>query len=271
MRIVLRPNTVSLYKDQDETKLRHQINLSEVTAVARQNDPKGKELHVFGLFSPSRNFHLAANTEREAQEWVELIRNEARIDEYEEDMIVMSPGGTGCNIFQGFERQLESRRDIIASSSSEAEFGQQTGSTIPPNNVYSARRPSHNLIYSGNEHGSFSDFSDAPAVGGFRTSAMSLSNNGLEGLHTHARDGIVNDDDDRPTTRHNASQVSGVGGEPDSERVVCHGWLYLLKSKGGVRQWKKVWVVLRPKTLALYKNEEVLPRNTFGVQFQFNH
>jgi len=40
------------------------------------------------------------------------------------------------------------------------------------------------------------------------------------------------------------------------ERVVYHGWLHLLKSKGGVRQWKTVWAVLRPKSLALYKNEE---------------
>jgi hypothetical protein len=34
------------------------------------------------------------------------------------------------------------------------------------------------------------------------------------------------------------------------------GWLYVLKSKGGVRQWKKVWVVLRLKGLAFYKTEE---------------
>lgn len=30
----------------------------------------------------------------------------------------------------------------------------------------------------------------------------------------------------------------------------------MLKSKSGVRQWKKLWMVLRPKSLALYKNEE---------------
>jgi hypothetical protein len=38
--------------------------------------------------------------------------------------------------------------------------------------------------------------------------------------------------------------------------VICQGWIYMLKSKSGVRQWKKSWMVLRPKSLALYKNEE---------------
>lgn len=65
----------------------------------------------------------------------------------------------------------------------------------------------------------------------------------------------------------NPSQVSGInlGSEEgvkkqavadDPERVIYHGWIYLLKSKSGVRQWKKVWMVLRPKQLTVYKNEE---------------
>ena len=37
--------------------------------------------HVFGIFSPARNYHLGVTTDREAQEWVDLIRAEARIDE----------------------------------------------------------------------------------------------------------------------------------------------------------------------------------------------
>jgi hypothetical protein len=59
----LRPNCLSLYKDKDETKLRHQIILSEITAVARQRDSKKKMDHVFGIFSPARNYHLGARCE----------------------------------------------------------------------------------------------------------------------------------------------------------------------------------------------------------------
>lgn len=65
--------------------------------------------------------------------------------------------------------------------------------------------------------------------------------------------------------KRNPSQMSGIalGAEEkkvqttsDEERIIYHGWIYLLKSKSGVRQWKKVWMVMRPKQLALYKNEE---------------
>lgn len=66
----------------------------------------------------------------------------------------------------------------------------------------------------------------------------------------------------------NASQMSGINlglsaeevhraqNPHEEERVVYHGYIYLLKSKSGVRQWKKVWLVIRPKGLAVYKNEE---------------
>ncbi|ORY15237.1 hypothetical protein BCR34DRAFT_585142 [Clohesyomyces aquaticus] len=231
--IVLRPNLLSIYKDKDETKLRHQINLSEVTAVARQRDSKKKMDHVFGLFSPSRNFHLGASSEREAQEWVEVIRREARIDEEEEEMILMSPSGNK-NTFMGFDR---AKREHLASSSSEAEA--RPTSSKNPETLHSARQPSHALSYSGNEMGSFSDFSDTGAGfhAAFQNSSASLPR------------------DPAPRNR-NVSQGSNVGGTPDDERVIYHGWLYVLKSKGGVRQWKKLWVVLRPKTLGLYKNEE---------------
>lgn len=41
------------------------------------------------------------------------------------------------------------------------------------------------------------------------------------------------------------------------ERVMKSGWMYLLKRTGGVKKWKQVWVVLRVRGLALYKNEKV--------------
>ncbi|KAJ4295019.1 hypothetical protein N0V90_007027 [Kalmusia sp. IMI 367209] len=235
--IVLRPNLLSIYRDKDETKLRHQVTLSEITAVARQKDSKKKIQHVFGIFSPARNYHFGAATEKEAQQWVDLIRTEARIDEDEEDMVLMSP--TGDKTFTGFDR---SKRENIGSSSSEAE--PRPSSSVAPGNMHSARRPSHTLHYSGNEHGSFSDFSDTggPVHAIFQGSANSLPPPQEQELH-------------------NFSQQSNIGTMPDNERVVFHGWLYVLKSKGGVRQWKKVWVVLRPKALGLYKNEEEYSAN----------
>ncbi|EON69936.1 hypothetical protein W97_09201 [Coniosporium apollinis CBS 100218] len=252
--IVLRPNLLSIYKDKEETKLRHQITLSELTAVARQKDPKRKAKHVFGLFSPSRNFHLSAESEQQAQEWVELIRSEARIDEEEEEMMITSPGGARTS-YQGFERHMN--RENLVSSSSENEPLQRT-STIVPADLHSARQQPHGLMsYSGNEQGSFSDFSDTAGTGHPRDSTWSLP-------HVSNTESTQADKEypaTRPSMARNASQISGLGAMPDEGRVVCQGWLHILKSKGGVRQWKHLWAVLRPRTLAMYKNEEEYSAN----------
>lgn len=225
---MLRPNVLSIYRDKDETKLRHQINLSEITAVARQKDSKKKMDHLFAIFSPARNYHLGATTDREAQQWVDLIRAEARMDGEEADMVMMSPT-TGKHTFTGFDR---SKRDLV-SSSSEAE--PRPSSSKAPENTRNARRPSQALNYSGNERGSISDFDFSDT--GFQASASSLSKKTAQ-------------------QKRNFSQQSNIGTTPDDERVVYHGWMYVLKSKGGVRQWRKVWVVLRPKCLAFYKNDQ---------------
>ncbi|EAT82295.2 hypothetical protein SNOG_09960 [Parastagonospora nodorum SN15] len=207
--IVLRPNCLSIYRDKNETKLRHQINLAEITAVARQRDSKKKMDHVFGIFSPARNYHLGAASDKEAQQWVDLIRAEARIDEEEGEMTLVSP--TGKKTFTGFDR---AKRDVPCT----ARAGNRRRSTTP-----------------GNERASVSDF-DFSDTGGL-TSTTSLPRR-------------------KPQLNRNVSQQSNIGATPDDERVVYHGWLYALKSKRGVRQWKKVWVVLRPKGLALYKSDE---------------
>lgn len=235
--LVLRPNLLSIYKDKDETKLRHQIVLSDLTAIARQRDSKKKMAHVFGLFSPARNYHLGASTEQDAQQWVDMIRAEARIDEEEEELL-LSPTASKPQ-FPGFDQTA--KRENIGSSSSEAE--PRPSSSIAPEKMHSARRPSHALQYSGNEHGSFSDFSDTavPPPARFQASTASLPQGAQQNRNT--------------------SQASNIGATPDDERVIYHGWLYVLKSKGGVRQWKKVWVVLRPKTLGFYKNEEEYSAN----------
>jgi hypothetical protein len=239
MYLVLRPNLLSIYKGKDETRLRHQISLSDVTAVARQKDSKKKKDNVFGVFSAARNYHLSAPTEKDVQEWVDLIRTAARIDEEDEEMILMSPSGTKTT-FSGFGRLAP--RDNVVSSSSEAEPFSKPPTSMSSDHMHSKRRPSHALNYSGNEQGSFSDFSDTGGAmqGRFQRSSTSL-----------------------PRTSHqqNVSQVSNLNAVPDDERVIYQGWLYVLKSKGGVRQWKKVWVVLRPKALGLYKNEEEYSAN----------
>ncbi len=54
----------------------------------------------------------------------------------------------------------------------------------------------------------------------------------------------------------NTSQLSGFNVEQDPERVVWQGYLLVLKSIRGVRQWKDRWVVIRPRNVALYQNDD---------------
>jgi hypothetical protein len=51
------------------------------------------------------------------------------------------------------------------------------------------------------------------------------------------------------------------------DRVVAQGYLLCLKNVSGVRQWKRRWVVLRARSLTLYKNFEVLPPPPFAPTF----
>ncbi|KAK3112099.1 hypothetical protein LTR53_011976 [Teratosphaeriaceae sp. CCFEE 6253] len=278
--IVLRPNLLSIYRDKKESKLKHQVNLSDLTAVARQKDPKRKGKYVFGLFTPSRNFHLEAGSEKDVQGWVELIRREARMDQDEEEEIYLASPGGARSAYHGFGRSI----DAIATggddrggySSSDADA---LGSPHPlpkqrdrgNTNVstFRGRRPSQ-IDYSGPDHGSYSDFSDTagPAA---RMSALSLAYSDARPSTSSAQHASPNSVYGSILTRPpaNTSQPSNVGttitsdptktsapSQDDPERVLYHGYIYLLKSKSGVRQWKKLWMVLRSRALALYKNEE---------------
>lgn len=283
--LVLRPHIISIYKDKDESKLRHQLNLCDVTAVARQKDPKRRDKHVFGLFSPSRNFHLEAASEAEAQAWVEAIRKESRMDTHEDEMFLASPGGAYSS-YRGFERSIDASISPMVNderaagySSSDVEAYSQSQS-LPRRNhrasVTMGARKASQADYSGAEHGSYSDFSDSALGPAARMSALSLPHSDVRPLSSSqpppSTSSVYGPIAGRPTIgQRNPSQMSGIGlgleevrlGElrpparaSDDERVMCHGWIYLLKSTSGVRQWKKVWMVLRPKALAVYKTEE---------------
>lgn len=221
----------------------------------------------------------------DAQEWVERIRDSARMDEHEEEISLASPSGAKST-YQGFERSRALSPSALVTSddrsggysSSDAEAFGPSSYKLPKRRdnasiTGAARRPSQ-IEYSGAEgYGSYSDFSDSlgPTA---RMSALSLSHSDgrpatSSAQHTsptstkiHSVYGPV---PQRPAAgQRNPSQVSAnqVDAAPkpsvpeDQERVVYHNWILLLRPKRGVRQWKKVWMVVRPKALALYKNED---------------
>jgi len=251
--LVLRQNYLSIYKDENEDKLRHKIALSDLTAVAFLKDPKQKRQNVFGLFSPSRNYHLEAASRKDAEEWVELIRKEARIEEEEEEMLLASPGGNATGRYSGFERAMqqhnEARRlhdERVGSSSPEPSDPMPLTPRMKPIGVSMGRRVSHTIDYSGNELASHSDMSDTDVTRARGASSLSAQEDSL----------AVKAPASRPMLgARNVSQLSGFNVEQDPERVVWQGFLLYLKTKGGVRQWKDMWVVLRPRSITMYESE----------------
>ncbi|SZF02404.1 unnamed protein product [Blumeria hordei] len=252
--LVLRPNSLSIYRNQKEDKLRHKIHLSDLTAVALLKDPKQKRQHIFGLFSPSRNFHLEANSRQDVQEWVDLIRQTARIEEQEE-MLLASPTWNNVSmnrlsqVMQSQSKGLHGER-LSSSSPEPGDLVPRTSKTEALGST-TARRPSCTVDYSGNEFASHSDWSDieisrkrGPSSGSAQEEVFAVKDSlppSLSGIR-------------------NQSQMSGFNVEKDLERVVWQGYLLWLKSKSGVRQWKDSWVVIRPKNITFYKNNsEYLP------------
>ncbi|KAM0303565.1 hypothetical protein HYE67_003639 [Fusarium culmorum] len=249
--IVLRPNTLSLYKNETEDRLRHQLYLSELTAVAELKDPKHKRENVFGLFSPSRNYHFQASSAQDAQEWMSLIRKDARIDEEEDEMFLANPRSAqqssngvkpvpiDSNQPNEHERFLSSSPEPMASSA--------------PRYVTSAggRRRSSILESSGMSGAEFASHSDLSDSEAFRPQDSSF-----DSLTVKSPGNIPTGTVPRPGQGiRSTSQVSVSNVEQDPDRVIWQGRLYLLRHRRGMRQWKDMWAVLRPRNLILYKDE----------------
>ncbi|CAG8950162.1 hypothetical protein HYFRA_00008399 [Hymenoscyphus fraxineus] len=252
--LVLRPNSLSIYKNENEGKLKHKIHLSDLTAVAKLKDPKQKRHNVFGLFSPSRNYHLESTTKGDTEEWVNLIRQEARIEEEEEELLLGSPGGLITSSYAGLGRAFhlhsEQRRlhdERLGSSSPEPTEPISKVSKKKLDPVTAARRLSQTIDYSGNELASQSDFSDMETSRMPGASTLSFQ----EPLAVKPPSSSPRP----PYGARNASQMSGFNIDNDPERVVWQGNLLYLKSKGGVRQWKSLWAVIRRNSISLYKND----------------
>jgi hypothetical protein len=211
---------------------------------------------LFGLFSASRNFHFAAPTPQDAQEWVDLIRTVARLDEEEEEMYLGSPVGHNMSPSAPALESWGNQIDNAFSSSPE-----NLGPLDPSAKFMGGRR---RLSYtlessglSGNEMLSYSDFSDNEVQRGHGVSYENLAVKPLPEVKAPSpqpRQPIL--PGQRPeTSGRSASQVSAVTAEQEHERVIWQGALWMQRTKGGVRQWKNMWGVLRARQLVLYKDE----------------
>ncbi|OQE27791.1 hypothetical protein PENSTE_c004G08550 [Penicillium steckii] len=249
--LVLRPNLLSVYKDEETTRLRVSITLSDVTAVATVKTPRSSRKHVFGIFTPSKNYRFEALSERDAEDWIDRIRAETPKDEDEQALLALSNKREPPRIQRQFVDDTTDHSDhdpIVRASSPE------------PNHAFSpivgpsARKPPITQDYSGNDVTSYSELSDGPPP--TRNSRL----RSMPSIHTLSISAPeVSAAEDKPISSslpRESTRQSDLGILRDPERVVCQGYLQGLRIKGTVRQWKRLWVVLRPKTLAFYKDDQ---------------
>lgn len=264
--LVLRPNLLSVYQNPDETDLKASITLSEVTAVARVR--KAHTEHVFGVFSPSKNYHFQGLSEADTEDWITHIRLESRTDDEDVPLgLTAHQNSTKAGDLSNYESTDMSADEFHRSPASPEATKTRTraGSLLASHQ----RRQSTLQDYSGNEQytTSHSDFSDALSSSLPKHSSTSLPKQ--PALTPIASSGQLTD---KVTTKGNAKQPSSqppVDASSDPERVVRQGHVQILKShKTGVKGWKTIWVVLRSRSLAFYKNGaeyaavKILPMHT---------
>jgi hypothetical protein len=248
--LVLRPNLLSIYQDEDESELRASVTLSDVTAVAPVK--KNHAEHVFGVFTPSKNYHFQGTSAQDTTDWIERIRNEAQVDTIDELELASPILPSDHRDIPSYDTTDEFSGDDHVAGSGPVDVTQQIlqGQNGRPGASTTQKRTSRLNEYSANElNTSHSDFSDGPVGSLPKSIASSLP-------RTSVMVPIPSDQNLRPGMGRNSSQMSGFDVTVDPERVIRQGWLQVLRSKGGVKQWKNFWAVLRPKTLSFYKNEQ---------------
>lgn len=257
--LVLRPNLLSVYQNQDETDLKASITLSEVTAVAPVR--KAHTDYVFGVFSPSKNYHFQGLSAADTADWITHIRIEARTDENDGlDLVAPHSSHKGADFSNTYESTDISADEMLHAPSS-PERPLTNIKTRPRHGSQLAnqqRRTSNLQEYSGNEHytTSHSDFSDTLGSSLPKNSTTSLPKQPPALTPIASSQHSTSSPDSKPKAQLPAP-TSHPDPTPDPERVIRHGHLQILKSyKTGVKGWKWIWVVLRSRSLSFYKNEQ---------------
>ncbi|KAJ5874285.1 uncharacterized protein N7529_002715 [Penicillium soppii] len=246
--LVLRPNLLSVYKDEETTRLRVSIPLSEVTAIAPVKSPRSTRRHVFGVFTPSTNYRFEAPTERDADEWIQRLRATIPSDEDERALL-------------GLTKKRETptiQKHLVDDTTDHSDFGRASSPEPRPARSPQSRAQKLPYIqdYSGNEMASYSEFSDGPAP------ARNSHLRSMPSIHSLSLSAPEDKSAFPPSSSLPSSFLPRDTGKQaehgilrDPERVICQGYLQGLRIQGTVRQWKRLWVVLRPKSLAFYKDD----------------
>lgn len=189
-------------------------------------------------------------SQKDAEDWIQRIRSETRLDEEEAALLALSKKEPA--------KSIAIKKGPLDDTSDHSESDQaggrpsspELGASLSPNTQ--AKGFAYPPDYSANDMTSFSEWSDGPSTNNNLRSKRSANN--LSSSAPKERQSSLPLD---------SSRNADFGVLRDPERVLCNGYLQCLRTKGGVRQWKRYWVVLRPKSLGFYKNEQVRKFNSF--------
>lgn len=203
--------------------------------------------------------------EEDVTEWVKLIKQESRIDEDEQGFLLGSPIDNVASSTKNIRKEHKDAWDEerLGSSSPEPRNSYSRPRNIAPGvgSRQGLRRPSaYEMEYSGDDLGLHSDLSDAPMPSSLSETLSRTVRRRHDLSTTKTGSDFLPGDPPKPYkagTEYNSSQMSVVQTDQDDARVIRHGYLLCLKSKGGVRQWKRHWAVLRQQNVAFYKSEDV--------------
>jgi len=215
--------------------------------------------NVFGVFSPSKNYHFQGVSAKDTADWISYIRAETRTDDDEDGLDILP-----LKLPQG-------HRDPSTYESTDLSADDQPyppGSPDPPQTAVRARaRTGSNLVhpqqrssnlqeYSGNEQmtTSHSDFSDVLGSSLPKNSAIPLSKAPALTPIASSQQLAPKSDIKTPVQ---AAILSSAESHQDPERVIRQGHLQILRShKTGVKGWKWIWVVVRNGGISFYKNDQ---------------
>ena len=239
--MVLRPNLLSVYKDEDEAQLQISIATSDISAVALVKAPKSKRPNVFGIFSPAKNYRFQAPSADDTDDWIHKIRSEFPATHLDTEH------GQGHGTAENRIVTVEESAYETSDHEGHAPSGNPRALRAIPINP-SIRDAPRSRDTDANEIASCSELSD---TAGHPASFQSMT------LFPATPVSPGPAADPRPGIRRDASQHSDMGStQLETERVIFQGYLQCLKTIKGVRQWKKYWIVLRPHNLYFYKNNQ---------------
>ena len=224
-----------------------------MTAVAPVRSARSSRQHVFGIFSPSKNYRFQTSSDRETDVWIQRIRAETRADEDDEAFLALSQQGNAVAAPRQRVDDTTDHSDLeMMGRASSPELGRALSSS------YRSKRLDNHLDQPGNDITSYSEWSDGP------TSNSSINPRPRTPVQVQTLSVSAPAGQSPLSTDLGRHSESGILRDP--ERVICNGYLQCLRIKGAVRQWKRLWVVLRPKSLGFYKDEQVcaISSDAFG-------